>query len=171
MMNIAMQYFMLHRNINSAIEPHNLMSVPQEPPMSKKTKSPVELASDFVADSLDTAKAAFSTETDVAKEGFEALNQSAKLYQARFADLTAKSVDIAETNTKAFFSFWRDVSAVKSADALFALQQDYVKAQSEAAMKHFQDINTVTVALVREASAPMQAGLNKAFAGLNAKAA
>ena len=139
--------------------------------MTKKTKSPVELASDFVADSLDTAKAAFSSGSDVAKEGFEALNQSAKVYQARVADLTAKSVDIAETNTKALFSFWRDAASVKSADALFALQQDFVRAQSETALKQFQDINTVTVALVRDASAPMQAGLNKAFASFSAKAA
>lgn len=139
--------------------------------MSKKTKTPVELASDFVSDTLDTANAAFANESDVAKEGFEALNQSAKVYQARFSDLQAKGMDIAETNAKAFFAFWRNATSAKSPEALFSLQQDFVKAQSETALKQFQDLNSVTVALVREASAHVQAGLSKAFAGFTAKAA
>jgi hypothetical protein len=138
---------------------------------TRKTKTPVELASDFVADTLDTAKATFSTDNGVAKESFEALNQSAKVYQARIADLHAKSLEIAESNSKAFFSFWREATAVKSPDALFNLQQDFYKAQSEAAMKQFQDLNSATVALVREASAPVQSGLSKAFAGFAPKAA
>jgi hypothetical protein len=139
--------------------------------MSKKTKTPVELASDFVSDTLDTAKAAFSSESDVAKEGLEALNLSAKVYQSRFAELQAKGMEIAETNAKAIFAFWREATTVKSHEALFTLQQDFMKAQSENAFKQFQDLNTVTVALVREASAPVQAGFSKAFAGLAAKAA
>lgn len=139
--------------------------------MSKKTKTPVELASDFVSDSLDTAKAAFTSESDVAKEGLEVLNQSAKVYQARLADLTAKSVDIAESNTRALFGFWRDATVAKSPETLFALHQEFVKAQSESALKQFQDLNNVAIALVRDASAPVQAGLSKAFAGFTAKAA
>jgi len=139
--------------------------------MSKKTKTPVELASDFVSDTLETATAAFSSESDVAKEGLEALNLSAKVYQARISDFQAKGMDIAETNTKAFFAFWRDATSAKSPEALFALQQDFVKAQSETALKQIQDLNSFTVALVREASAPVQAGLTKAFAGFTAKAA
>ncbi len=138
---------------------------------TRKTKTPVELASDFVTDTIDTANATLSGESDVAKQGFEALNLSAKYYQARFADLQAKGLEIAEANTKAIFAFWREATSVKTPDALFALQQDFVKAQSEVSLKQFQDINTVTVAMVRETTAPVQSGLSKAFAGFGAKAA
>lgn len=132
---------------------------------NRKTKTPVELASDFMTDSLDTAKAAFSTEAGPAKEGLEALNQTAKVYQARLTDLQAKGLDIAETNAKAFFAFWRDAAVAKTPEALFALQQDFVKSQAEVAVKQFQDLNGVAVALVREAAAPVQSGFAKAFAG------
>ncbi len=132
---------------------------------TRKTKTPVEIANDFVTDSIDTAKAAFSGDTGAAKESLDAINQSAKVYQARFADLQAKGMDIVEANTKAVLSFWREATAVKSPEALFALQQDFVKAQSETALKQFQEINSVTVALVREAAAPVQEGFSKTFAG------
>jgi hypothetical protein len=132
---------------------------------NRKTKTPVELASDFVSDTIDSAKAAFTPDSDAAKESIEALNQSAKVYQARFAELQTKGMDIAEANTKAFFAFWRDATTAKSPEALFTLQQDFVKAQSEATLKQLQDLNAVTVALVREAAAPVQAGFNKVLNG------
>jgi hypothetical protein len=135
--------------------------------MTRKTKTPVELATEFVTDSIDTAKAAFSGEAGPAKDGMEALNASAKVYQTRFAELQAKGMEIMEANTKAVLGFWRDASAVKSPEALFSLQQDFMKAQSEAALKQFQDLNDVTVALVREASAPVQEGFKKSFAGFS----
>lgn len=128
---------------------------------ARKTKTPVELASDFVADSIDTAKAAFSGDNTVAKESLDVINQSAKACQARLADLQAKGMDIAEANAKAVFAFWRNATAVKTPEALFALQQDFFKAQSEAAMKQFQELNSVTTALVREAAAPVQEGFSK----------
>lgn len=128
---------------------------------ARKTKTPVEIASDFVADSIDTAKAAFGGDNGVAKESLDAINQSAKAYQARFADLQAKSMDIAEANTKAVFAFWRNATAVKTPEALFALQQDFFKAQSEVAMKQFQELNGAATALVREAAAPVQEGFSK----------
>ena len=85
---------------------------------ARKTKTPVELASDFVADSIDTAKAAFSADSGVAKESLDAINLSAKAYQARLADLQAKGMDIAESNTKAVLAFWRNAVAAKSPEAL-----------------------------------------------------
>ena len=106
-----------------------------------------------------------SGDTGVAKESIDAINQSAKVYQARFADLQAKGMDIVEANTKAVLAFWREATAVKTPEALFALQQDFLKAQSEAAMKQFQEMNSVTVALVRDAAAPVQEGLPKSFRG------
>jgi hypothetical protein len=54
---------------------------------------------------------------------------------------------------------------VKSPEALFALQQGFFKAQSEVAVKQFQELNDVATALVREAAAPVQEGFKKSFAG------
>ena len=82
--------------------------------MTRKTKTPVELATDFVTDSMETAKAAFGGEAGSAKEGFEAFNTSTKVYQARFADLQAKGAEMFEANTKAVLGFWKDAAAVKS---------------------------------------------------------
>jgi len=134
---------------------------------TRKTKSPVELATDFVTDSIDTAKAAFGGETGPAKEGVEALSASAKVYQTHLADLQAKGLAIFETNTKAVLGFWRDAAAVKSPEALFALQQNFFKAQSETAVKQFQELNDATVALVKEAAAPVQEGFKKSLAGFS----
>ncbi len=132
--------------------------------MTRKTKTPVELATDFVTDSMETAKAAFGGEAGSAKEGFEAFNTSTKVYQARFADLQAKGAEMFEANTKAVLGFWKDAAAVKSPEALFALQQGFFKSQSEVAVKQFQELNDVATALVREAAAPVQDGFKKSFA-------
>lgn len=134
---------------------------------TRKTKTPVELATDFVADSLDTAKAAFSGDAGPAKESVEALSASAKVYQTRMADIQAKGLAIFESNTKALLGFWRDAAAVKSPEALFALQQNFFKSQSEVAVKQFQELNDATVALVREAAAPVQEGFKKSLSGFN----
>ena len=131
--------------------------------MTRKTKTPVEIATEFVTDSIDSAKAAFGGEAGPAKESVEALNASAKQCQARIADLQSKGMAMLEANTKAVLGFWRDAAAVKTPDALFSLQQDFFKAQSEVALKQFQELNDATVALVREASAPVQDGLKKGF--------
>lgn len=131
---------------------------------TRKTKTPVELATDFVTDSIDTAKATFSGETGPAKESVEALSASAKLYQERLAALQAKSLSYFEANTKAVLDFWREAATAKSPEALFALQQGFFKSQSEVAVKQFQDLNDATVALVRDAAAPVQDGLKKSFA-------
>ena len=132
--------------------------------MTRKTKSPVELATDFVTGSIDSAQAAFGGEAGPAKESVEALTASAKQCQARLADLHSKGMAFLETNTKAVMGFWRDAAAVKSPEALFTLQQDFFKAQSEVAVKQFQELNDVTSAFVREAAAPVQEGFTKSFA-------
>jgi hypothetical protein len=138
---------------------------------NRKTKTPVELATDFVADSIETAKTTFGPESDAARQNFEAISHSAKQVQDGLTGLQAKGVSYAETNAKALFAFWREAVAVKSADALFNLQQDFVKAQSEVAVKQFQDLNSATLAFVKETAAPLQASWNKAFAGFANKAA
>jgi hypothetical protein len=131
---------------------------------ARKTKTPVELATEFVTDSIDTAKATFAGEAGPAKESVEALSASAKVCQDRLADIQAKSISFFEANTKAVLGFWREAANVKSPEALFALQQGFFKSQSEVALKQFQDLNDATVALVRDASAPVQDGLKKSFA-------
>ena len=108
---------------------------------ARKTKTPVELATEFVTDSIDTAKATFGGEAGPAKESVEALSASAKVYQERLADLQAKSLSYFEANTKAVLGFWREAASVKSPEALFALQQGFFKSQSEVALKQFQDLN------------------------------
>ena len=139
--------------------------------MSRKTKTPAELATDFVADSFETAKSAFGGETAAAQEGFDALNKAASTYQARFSDLQAKSLEIAESNAKATFAFLRDVMTVKSPDAFVSLQQSFFKLQSEAAMSQAQDLNAMTVALMRDVASPLQANVGKAFAAFQPKQA
>ena len=116
---------------------------------TRKSKSPVELASDFVADSIETAKTAFGPESDVARQNFDALSQSAKQVQEGFVSLQSKGVAYAESNAKAVFSFWRDAVSAKSPEALFNLQQDFVKAQTDAAVKQFQDLNSATLSFVK----------------------
>ena len=167
--NTATHKFMLQCNINCPI---CRVSDFQERAMStRKTKSPVELASDFVADSIETAKTAFGPESDVARQNFDAMSQSAKQVQEGFTALQSKGVAYAESNAKALFAFWRDAVAVKSPEALFNLQQDFFKNQSEAAVKQFQDLNSATLAFVKDSAAPVQANWNKVFSGFGNKAA
>lgn len=129
--------------------------------MTRKTKSPVELATDFVTGSIDSAQAAFGGEAGPAKESVEALTASAKQCQARLADLHSKGMAFLKTNTKAVMGFWRDAAAVKSPEALFTLQQDFFKAQSEVAMKQFQELNDVTSAFVRRSRSPRAGRLHQ----------
>lgn len=135
-----------------------------------KSKTPVELATEFVSESIENAKAAFGGE-DVTKEGVEALNKSASFYQSRFADLQLKGMEYAEANTKAAFAFWREAVSAKSPEALFSLQQSFLKSQSEAVARQFKDMNTLTLSLVRDAAVPMQDSMAKAFAPFQPKKA
>ncbi len=129
---------------------------------NRKAKTPVELASDFVTESLDSAKAAFAGENSAAaKDGIEAINKSAKAYQARFSDLQTKGMEFAEANANAVLAFWREASAVKSPEALIALQQNFFKAQSQAVVEQIHELNSVGVALVRDVAAPVQESLSK----------
>ena len=132
--------------------------------MSRKNRTPVERATDFVAESFETAKSAMEGETAAAVESVEALSKATTTYQARLTDLQAKSLEIVESNAKSTFAYFRDVMAVKSPDAFVALQQDFFKAQSETAMSQAQDLNAMTAALFRDVASPLHANLGKAFA-------
>ena len=136
-----------------------------------KTKTPVELATEFVTESIESAKSAFAPDNAVTKDGMEALSKSASVYQTRFADLQLKGVEYAEANAKAAFAFWRDAFAAKSPDALFSLQQAFVKSQSEILVRQFQDINTLAMSLVRDAAQPVQDNMSKAFSAFQPKKA
>ncbi len=136
-----------------------------------KSKTPVELATEFVTESLETAKSAFAPDSAAAKEGMEAMNKSASVYQTRFADLQLKGVEYAEANTKAAFAFFREAVATKSPDAFFSLQQAFLKSQSEVLVRQFQDINTLALSVVRDAAAPVQDSMSKAFSAFQPKKA
>jgi hypothetical protein len=138
---------------------------------TRKTKTPVELATDFVTDSIETAKSAFGGEASPGAQGFEAMNKAASAVQARFAEMQMKGVEMAEANAKSVFAFWRDALAVKSPEAFLSLQQNYMKSQAETMMRQAQDLNAMGAALVREVSAPMQDNISKTFAAFQPKQA
>lgn len=124
----------------------------------------VEAANGFVSTAIDNVAKTLAAQPAAAKEGMDALNAAASAAKSRFAELQMKGVEIAEVNTKAAFAFVRDAMAVKSPETLVTLQQDFFKAQQDVLMRQFQDVNSLTLAILRDLSAPLQDGLNKSIA-------
>lgn len=140
--------------------------------MSKsKPANFVEAANDMVASAIESATTTFSGQPNAAKENLEAMTSAANLAKSRIAELQLKSMEIAETNTKAAFAFARDVLSAKSPETFVTLQQDFFKSQQEAALRQFQEVNSLTLGLFRELAAPVQDGFNKAVAQFTTKQA
>ena len=100
------------------------------------------------------------------------LKQAAELAQGNATESQAKALDLIEQNTKALFAYVRELSTIRTPEAFWALQQQFITTQSAATLRQSQEVNTYAVGMLREFANPVQSGLNKTFAAwLGPKAA
>lgn len=120
-------------------------------------------ANDMMSSVIASATSTLQAQPAAAKENLDAMNKAAELAKTRFAELQLKGMDIVETNAKATFALVRDMLAAKTPESVVTLQQDFFKAQQETALRQFQEINSLTLGLMREFAGPVQANFTKSF--------
>ena len=91
-------------------------------------------------------------------------NDSFEKSKSQFVALNTKAVEIAEDNTKAAFAFAREALSAKTPEALWSVQQAYLKSQQEAAVKQVEAMNKFYADWMKETSGPM-AEVMKPFMG------
>jgi hypothetical protein len=123
-------------------------------------------AADFATKSFDQAEAVFNKAGEVAHENVQAFDAAASAFKSRAADLQLKAMEIAQSNVNSAFAFARKAVAVKAPTDLFALNQEFAKAQLEAFSKQAAEMSELFVALAKETAKPVQDGLSRTWGSL-----
>jgi hypothetical protein len=83
------------------------------------------------------------------------IDQTFEKAKDQFTALNSKAVEFAEENTKAAFAFTREALNAKTPEALWSVQQAYMKAQQDAMTKQFEAVTTLYSTWFKDMSAPM----------------
>jgi hypothetical protein len=75
--------------------------------------------------------------------------------QAKLVAMNTKAVELAEEQTKAAFAYTRDVLAAKTPEAFWAVQQNFMKTQQDAATKQFEAMQAFYGEWMKDAAAPV----------------
>jgi hypothetical protein len=75
--------------------------------------------------------------------------------QTKLVEMNTKAVEMAEANTKTAFAYARDVLAAKTPEAFWTVQQNFLKAQQDAAAKQFEAMQSFYGEWMKDAAAPM----------------
>lgn len=130
--------------------------------LEMNTEIPVEV-SEFAANSVDQAQAAFEKANEFAHKNVQLLDAAAGAYKARFADIQMKAMEITQANMQSGFAFARKLFAVKEPTEFFTLQQEYAREQAQVMQRQVAELSELNVALAKETVKPVQDGLTKSF--------
>ena len=130
------------------------------------TEIPTEV-SNFALQSVDQAQAAFEKVNEVAHGNVQMLDAATSTYKNRVTDIQLKTMEFAQSNVNAGFTFFRKLFAVKEPTEAFSLQQAFIKEQAEALQRQAAEISELSVSLAKESLKPVQEQMTKTFSGFN----
>ena len=130
------------------------------------TEIPTEV-SNFALPSVDQAQAAFEKVNEVAHGNVQMLDAATSTYKNRVTDIQLKTMEFAQSNVNAGFTFFRKLFAVKQPAEAFSLQQAFIKEQAEALQRQATEISELSVSLAKESLKPVQEQMTKTFSGFN----
>ena len=130
------------------------------------TEIPTEV-SNFALQSVDQAQAAFEKVNEVAHGNVQMLDAATSTYKNRVTDIQLKTMEFAQSNVNAGFTFFRKLFAVKQPAEAFSLQQAFIKEQAEALQRQATEISELSVSLAKESLKPVQEQMTKTFSGFN----
>ena len=130
------------------------------------TEIPTEV-SNFALQSVDQAQAAFEKVNEVAHGNVQMLDAATSTYKNRVTDIQLKTMEFAQSNVNAGFTFFRKLFAVKEPTEAFSLQQAFIKEQAEALQRQATEISELSVSLAKESLKPVQDQMTKTFSGFN----
>jgi phasin len=130
------------------------------------TEIPAEV-SNFALKSVDQAQAAFDKVNEVAHSNVQMLDAATSTYKNRVTDIQLKSMEFAQSNVNAGFSFFRKLFAVKQPAEAFTLQQAFMKEQAEVLQRQAAELSELSVSLAKESLKPVQEQMNKTLSGFN----
>jgi hypothetical protein len=82
-------------------------------------------------------------------------NETLEKSKSQFLAVNSKAMEYAEENTKAAFAFTREVLTAKTPESFFSLQQSYLKAQQEAAVRQAEALGKLYADWLKETSVPV----------------
>lgn len=82
-------------------------------------------------------------------------NDTMEKSKAQVTAFNAKTVEFAEEATKAAFAFTREALNAKTPEALWSVQQNFLKAQQEAAVRQTEAMSKFYADWLKDTSSPM----------------
>jgi hypothetical protein len=140
----------------------NMKKLKPETALEMPKEMPKEVA-DFAQKSVDQAQAAFEKASEFAHGNVQAFDAAAGAFKTRTLDLQMKTMEIAQANVNAAFTFFRKALSVKDPAAFFALSQEFARDQLTDFSKHASELNELSLLLAKETSQPVQEGVMRTF--------
>src|SRR6185295_9264293 len=131
-----------------------------------KTETTYEMprkSADIAQKSVDQAQAAFDKASELAHGNVQALDAAAGAFKSRALDIQMKSMEIAQTNVNAMFSFVRQAFAIKDPMAFVSLNQEFARDQFATLSKQASELSELSILLAKETTRPVQQGVMKSF--------
>jgi hypothetical protein len=139
---------------------------PETADMAQTGEKVAESVASFAGQSLDKAQETANKATEVAHGNVQMFDAAAGAMRSGMVELQLKTIEIAQANTDAAFSFLRDLLAVRDPQALVKANVEFVSRQSAEIARQIREINEVAAKCARDTTKPAQDGLARSFAEL-----
>ena len=120
----------------------------------------------FAGQSLDKAQETAGKATKVAYGNMQMFDAAAGAMRSGMVELQLKTIEIAQANTDAAFSFLRDLLAVRDPQALVKANVEFVSRRPAEIARQVRELNEVAAKCARETTKPAQDGLARSFSEL-----
>ena len=137
------------------------------PDMTAMGEQVAEKVVNLAGQSLDKAQETANKATEVAHGNVQMFDAAAGAMRTGMVELQLKTIEIAQANTDAAFSFMRDLLAVRDPQAFAKTNAEFVSRQSAEVARQVRELNETAAKCARETVKPAQDGLSRSFAELN----
>jgi hypothetical protein len=120
----------------------------------------------FAGQSLDKAQETANKASEVAHGNVQLFDATAGAVRSGMVEFQLKTIEIAQANTDAAFSFLRQLLAVRDPQTLVKTNVDFVSRQSAEIARQVRELNEVAAKYARETAKPAQDGLSRSFSEL-----
>jgi hypothetical protein len=136
------------------------------PEVAETSTEVVEKVATLAGQSLDKAQETANKATEVAHGNVQIFDAAAGAMRSGMVEMQLKSIEIAQANTDAVFSFLRDLLAVRDPQALVKANMEFASRQSAEIARQVRDLNEVAAKCARDTAKPAQDGLARSLAEL-----
>lgn len=126
----------------------------------------VDKVATIAGQSLDKAQAAANKATEVAHGNLQLFDATAGALRSGVVELQLKTLEIAQANTDAAFTFLRELIAVRDPAAFAKLQSQFLSRQAGEFVRQASELGELAGKCARETAKPCQEGFTRSVAEL-----